>query len=88
MYDIHVCVCVFQNIIYVEYQYTKTEEREAREEDCRIREWSARFLSYRGIHIYLHIARLGATVVPRSRVQAREALPRASSRNEQPPFSE
>lgn len=50
--------------------------------------WSALFLSYRGIHIYLHIARSGATVVPRSRVQAREALPRASSRNEQPPFSE
>lgn len=48
----------------------------------------ARFLSYRGIHIYLHIARSGATVVPRSRVQAREALPHASSRNEQPPFSE
>lgn len=41
----------------------------------------------------IHIARSGATVVPRSRVRAlgfnaRSALPHASSRKEQPPFLE
>jgi len=71
-------MCAFQHMYNIRREsiYENWGKREMHEEDCRIREWSARFLSYRGIHIYLHIARSGATVVPRSRVQAREALPR------------